>query len=210
VQPHYQLYARSLALQFVLRHLERVLEQLLLLFDVARLQTGSDGGARISACVHHVSAVVVFSLVEKSLDARLHETPCACIEWFLLTPDNGLGVGVRVEVVLQLRPREWVELFDTGDCNILDLVCLDIFAESNVDLTCAENDAGDVFGLVDGLAMLRVGDDPLEVGVAGECLDIRAGDRMAKERLREEHKEGWNKLAENQRSGETSNSRLRN
>jgi hypothetical protein len=94
VQRNHQLSVRSLALQLILRDLKRVLQQLLLLLDVAGLETGSDGSARVSAGVHHVPAIVVLSLVEQGLDARLHETPRACVEGLFLTPDDGLRVGV--------------------------------------------------------------------------------------------------------------------
>ena len=58
---------------------------------------------------------MVLGAIEQGLDSRLGETPCTGIERFFLTPNDSLGVGVSVEIFLQLLPRERVQLLDTGD-----------------------------------------------------------------------------------------------
>jgi len=52
--------------------------------------------------------VVVFGVIEQSLDSRLGEAPCTGIERFLLAPDNSLGVWIHIEVLFQLLPWEGV------------------------------------------------------------------------------------------------------
>ena len=55
-----------------------------------------------------------------------------------------------------------------------------VFVEGDVDLAGAEDDAVDFFWWGDVAGLVGwVGDDPLEVGVAGEVFDWRAGERMA-------------------------------
>jgi hypothetical protein len=120
-------------------------------------------------------------VVQQRLDPRLREAPRAGVERLLLTPDDGLGVLVGVEVVAQLRPWEGVELLDTRNGSVLDVVGLDVFAECGVDLTRAEDDAVDVGGLVDGFAVFGVRDDPFEVRVANKVVDGGAGEWVAEE-----------------------------
>jgi hypothetical protein len=40
----------------------------------------------------------------------------------------------------------------------------------------------------------RVGNDPLEVGIADEVVDVRPGDRVTQERLGEEDDEGYRNM----------------
>jgi hypothetical protein len=152
-----------LSLELVLLDREGSLEQLLLLSGVGSLQTGSDGCTWVASSVHDVLSVVVLGLVEQGLNSRLGERPGTGVERFLLAPDDGLGVRVLVEVLLELLPWEGVELLDTGDSGILDTSIGAVLVESSVDLTCAENDALNVFWRLNALAMLWIFDDPLEL-----------------------------------------------
>ena len=159
---------------------------------MGRLETRSDRGGGVAASVHDVLAVVVVGLVEEGFDAGLDEAPGAGVEGLLLAPDDGLGVGVVVEVVLELLPGEGVELLDAGEGDVVDLVVGAVLVEGGVDLTSAEDDALDLFGRADGaLGMGRVGDDPLEPGAGlGEVLNVGAGERVPQEGLGEEDDEG--------------------
>lgn len=111
-------------------------------------------------------AIMMFRLVQQGLDAGLGETPSAGVERLFLAPNDVLGVGVHVEVFLELGPREGVELFDARDGCVLVLVGRAVLVQGDVDLAGAEDDALDLFGRGDGLVVFRVGDDPLEVGFA--------------------------------------------
>lgn len=55
---------QSLALQLVLRDLERLLEQCLFFLDVTSLETCGDRRTRIAPSIHDMSSVVVFRLIE--------------------------------------------------------------------------------------------------------------------------------------------------
>ena len=156
------------------------------------LEARSDGGRGVPAGVHDVLAVVVLRLVEERLNTRLGETPCARVERLFLSPNDGLGVGVVVEVVLELLPGEGVELLDAGDGDVIDVVVGAVFVEGGVDLAGAEDDAVDLLGGLDAAGgVLGVRDDPLEGGAGvGKVLDVGAGDWVAKEGLGEEDDEG--------------------
>jgi len=163
-----------LALELLLFNGEGMLEQVLLLLHVTALQTSGDTGAGVSASIKHVSPVVVLGFVEQSLDAGLGETPSACVQGLLLCPDNVLCVGIRVEVLLELLPREGVELFDTGDGCVGEVVLLAVLDKGSIGLTGAEDDTLNLLLWLDlelrGLVS-SVFNDPLEVRVTGEVLD---------------------------------------
>lgn len=133
-----------------------------------------------------MSAVVVLRLIEQGLDSRLSEAPGTGVEGLLLTPDDVLGVGVHVEVLLQLSPREGVELLDTGDCSGLDFLACAMLVDGGVGLACAENDALDLVWLFYRLAMFGIRDDPLEVRIPCEILDRRTCQGVPKQKFREE------------------------
>lgn len=183
---------RLLALQLILLDREGHLQQVLLLLGMHRLETGGDRRARVTAGIHDVLAVVVLGLVEQGLDTGLREAPGTGVEGFLLGPDDRLGVGVLVEVVPQLLPGEGVQLLDTRDGGIVELVLGAVLDQCGVHLTGAQDDA---LNLVVGLKLAgfvgRVRDDPLEVGITDEILNVRACNRMTKERLGEEDDEGY-------------------
>ena len=103
-----------------------------------------------------------------------------------MTPDNGLGVRVHVEILLQLGPREWVQLLDTGDGDILDILVGTVLVQGGIDLTGAENDTINLIWLVDGLAVFRVWNDPLELGITCELFNRRSCERMTEKGLGEE------------------------
>ena len=191
------MYARSLvllALQLLLVHGERLFQELLLLLQVHGLDTDGNAGARATACVEDVAAVMVLGLVEEGLDTGLGEGPGAGVEGLLLAPDNVLGVAVAIEGLLELLPGERVELLDADDGGVLDALRLTVFYERGVDLAGAEDHAGDALGLVDGLAVLVLGDDPAEVRIASELFNGRAADLVTQEGFREEEDQGWKKI----------------
>ena len=188
---HCTFFLRLLALQFLLMHGEHLLQELLLLLQVRRLQTGGHAGAWGTASIQDVAAVVVLGVVEEGLDTRLDKAPGTGVEGLLLAPDDVLGVGIAIEGLLELLPREGVELLDTDDGGILDAFGLTVFRESGKDLTRAENDARDILGLVDGLAVLVLREDPAEVRIASELLNRRAAERVTQERLGEEEDQSY-------------------
>lgn len=137
-------------------------------------------------------AVMVLSLVEKSLNTRLSKAPSTGVEGLFLSPDNRLGVGVAIEVLLELLPREGVKLLETGDGDVVDLVVGTVLVQGGVDLTRADDDTVDLLTGLDGaLLVLRVFDEGAELSVlADEVLNARAGKRVTEQRLGEEDDEG--------------------
>jgi len=111
-----------------------------------------------------------------------------------LTPDDGLGIGVCIEVLLQLLPWEGVQLLNTGDGSVLEAVVGTMLVKRCVDLTRAKDDAINVLGLLDCFAVFGVGDDPSELRVAGELFDRGSRNGVAKEGLGEEKNESYRKM----------------
>lgn len=134
-------------------------------------------------------AIMVLSVVQQGFDSGLNERPGTSVERLLLTPNDGLSVGVFVKVLLQHLPWEGVELFDTGDGCTLDIVVGAVLVERSIDLTGTENNTINGIWFIDGGAVLWVLDNPLELGITSEILNWRAGDRMTEERLGEEDDE---------------------
>lgn len=175
-----------LALQTLLVNSESILEKLLLLLQVDSLETASDGSARSATGVQNVAAVVVLGGVKQSLNTGLGVRPGTGVQRLLLGPDDVLGVGVAVKVLLELSPREGVQLLNTGDSSVADAVSLTVLGQSSVNLARAENDTLDLLGLIDGGAVGRVTDDPLEVRVISESLQVGTGNRVTQQSLGEE------------------------
>lgn len=165
---------------------ESVLEELLLLLEMDGLETGSHRGTGGAAGVQDVATVVVLGRVQEGLDTGLGVRPGAGVQRLLLAPHNILSVGVAVEVLLQLSPGEGVQLFHASDGGVADTAGLAVLDESSVDLARTEDHTLDLLRGVDGSAVSGVGDDPLEVGVIGESLDVRASNRVTQEGLGEE------------------------
>lgn len=156
---------------------------------MAGLETRSHRGTGVTSSIHDVFPVVVLGNVQDRLDTRLREGPRAGIKWFLLTPHDGLGIGVAIEVLLDLLPREGVELLDTRDGCVGDALVEAVLVQRGVDLASTQDHALDVLGLGGGSAVLGLRDDGTELGVANELIDRRAGERVAEEGLGEEDDE---------------------
>ena len=155
------------------------------------LETRCHRGTGVTTGIHDVLAVVVVGVVQESLDARLSEAPSTGVERLLLGPDDGLGVRVHVEVLLELLPGEGVELLNAGEGNVVDLVVRTVLVESGPDLTRAEDHTVDLLRGLDGTSlMLGIRDDPLELRILpGELLNVGAGERVTQESLGEEDDE---------------------
>jgi hypothetical protein len=154
------------------------------------LQSSSYTGAGIPSGVHDVFTIMMLCLVEKGLNTRLCERPCAGIKRFFLAPHDGLGIGVHVKILLKLLPREWIELLNPSDGDVFDIVVGTVFVEGDINLAGTEDYAVNLLRLFDGVAMLWVRDGPSEMGIASELLNRRAAKRMPEKRLREEEDQG--------------------
>lgn len=136
--------------------------------------------------------VMMLGGIQQRLHPRLRKAPRSRVQRLLLRPHNRLGVLVHVEVFLELRPWEGVELLDARDGDLVFLVGGAVFVEGGVGLARAQDDALDFFGGGDGVVGVRgIGDDPLEAGVFGEFFDVGAGEGVAEEGFGEEEEEGF-------------------
>lgn len=178
-----------LPLKLLLPNLKGHLKEPALLLNVAGLETRSHRGAGVTSSIHDVFPLVVLGNIQDRLNTRLRERPRASIKRLLLTPDDRLGVGVAIEVLLDLLPREGVELLDTRDGRVGDALVEAVLVQRGVDLAGTEDHALDVLGLDGGAAVLGLGDDGAELGVADELVDGRAGERVTEEGLGEEDDE---------------------
>jgi hypothetical protein len=62
-------------------------------------------------------------------------------------------------------------LLDARDGGVFEAVVGAVLVQGCVDLTGAEDYALNLIGVVDGFAVFGVGDDPFELGIAGELFD---------------------------------------
>ena len=150
------------------------------------LQSCCNAGTWVSSGIEDMSAIMVDCRVQQGLDSRLGEAPSTRIERLLLTPDNVLGVRVAVKVVPKLDPRERIQLFDTCDRSIFDVIGSAVLLKGSIHLASAENDAVNVFMAVDRLAMFRIRDDPRKVRVARKVFERGSAQRVTQEGFREE------------------------
>jgi hypothetical protein len=88
-----------------------------------------------------------------------------------LTPNDSLSVRIHVQVLFQELPWERVELFNTGEGGVFDVVVGTVLAEGGPNLSGAENYTLDVLGVVDSFAVFRIGDDPFELRVTSEFIN---------------------------------------
>jgi hypothetical protein len=159
-------------------------------------KTSSHRRAGVTSGVHNVSPVVMLGLVQERLDSGLGEAPGTSVERLFLTPDDVLCIRIRVEVLLELLPWEGIELLDARNGNILQTASFTLLHECGVHLTCAENNAVDFFMRANlARSMSWVLNDPLEMRLAGEFLDVGASERVAQKRFGEEEDERLSELA---------------
>lgn len=116
--------------------------------------------------------IVVLSVVKQRLNAWLNERPSTSVKWLFLAIDKRLSVGVRVQVLLQLLPWEWMDLLDSRDGGGGVSGVLSVLVERREDLAGAHDDTLDfVVGLDLTSLVGLIWDDPLEVRVASELFN---------------------------------------
>lgn len=138
-----------------------------------------------SGISHHLTLMT--RLLDSPVESWLDIGPGTGVEWFLLAPDNVLDVVVLVEELLELGVGEWVHLLDAEDGNVGDFLGGAGLVEGGVDLAGTDDEAA--AGGWGGDAGGGLGDDPLEVRVAGEFGEVGAGEWVAEEGLGEEEDE---------------------
>ena len=152
---------------------ESVNQQLRLLGIMHCLRSSGDTGTRVPPYISDPFPSMTCRFVHDRLDPRLNVLPGSTIQRLFLTPNDGLGIGIPVQILLDLRPREWVELFQASNCSIPDAVVLPVFVESSVYLARTENDSLDILRRGDGVVgMLGIWNDVLELRVTCELLDL--------------------------------------
>lgn len=83
-----------------------------------------------------------------------------------------------------------MQLLNTSDGCVADVVGLAVLEQRSVDLARAQNDTLNLLGLVNSSAVSIIRDNPLEVGVVGKFLKVRAGNRVTQQGLGEENNKG--------------------
>ena len=101
---------------------------------------------------------------------RLNVLPDTHVQGFFLTPDD-FSVRILVGMLLDLLIGEGVELFNTRDGDIVNLVLFTSLQESIVDLTGTHDVLGDLLGFNEMLGML-FGQVELEVGLASQFVQV--------------------------------------
>lgn len=167
-------------------HAKSIVQEILFFLDVAGLETRGNRGAWGTTGVQYMAAVVVLCGIEQSLNTGLDEAPGTGVERLFLSPDDVLGIGIAVEVLLQLSPWEGVKLLDTSDGGVADTLRITVLGKSSIYLARTHNNTLNLLRLVDRGTVSWVGDDPLEVRFASEFFKAGASDRMTQQGFREE------------------------
>ena len=108
-----------------------------------------------------------------------------------MTPYDGLGVRVHIQILLELLPWEGVELLNASDCGSVKLLTSAMLVKGSINLTGAEDYAFNLCRFFDGLAMLRIWDDPLKMRFASKVLNVGTRQGMAKQKLGKEENKCW-------------------
>lgn len=133
---------------------------------MSRLHTSRHRCAGVTAGIHDVLVVMVLGVIQESLDTWLREAPCTSIQRLLLGPNNGLGIRVTVQILLELLPREGIKLLKAGEGDIVNLVVCAILVQRGPNLARAQDDTFNLLPWLDGpVLVFRVRDDPLESSV---------------------------------------------
>lgn len=98
------------------------------------LQTRRDRGAGIATSIHDVLPVMILSIIQQSLNTGLSIAPSTSIKRLLLSPNDSFGIGVEIQIIPELLPREWVKLLDTSDSHIVNLLLSAILGQGCIDL----------------------------------------------------------------------------
>lgn len=83
-----------------------------------------------------------------------------------------------------------MQLLNTGDGGVADTLGITVLGEGSVDLARAQDNTLDLLRGLDGGTVSGIGDDPLEVRVTSEALQVRASDRVTQQGLGEEDDQG--------------------
>jgi len=127
--------------------------------------------ASIACREHDVLVVVVFSVVQQSLDSRLRKDPGTSIGRLFLAPDDGLGIRVAVQVLFELLPWEGEDLLDASDGDVLQTLLGTVLDECGINLTRTKDHSVDLLWFSDCFTVLLVWDDPLELRISSEIFD---------------------------------------
>ena len=168
-------------------------QESLLLGMMPLLVACGNGGRRVSSRV--TQRKIDTSLLDRGIQPWLHVPVGTHLEGFLLAPDKVLEGRVSLESVSEKRVWKWVELFNLEERSLSVTKILTLLEKRCVHLSGAENKPLDAGLVVDGVAELLIFDDPGEVRVSGELRQVRPGQRVPEQRLREEDDQRLPELA---------------
>lgn len=73
---------------------------------MASLEASSNAGTRIPSCILNIFCRVVLGIADDGIQSRLYKAPATGIKRLLLSPNDFLHVGIFVQLVAELCPRE--------------------------------------------------------------------------------------------------------
>jgi len=98
------------------------------------LATRSNGACGLTASIVGVLSFVVLSPASSRVDARTDIAPGTIVQRFLLTPEE-IGIRVFVEMRSNEVIREWRNLLNTADSDILDTTFFASLKQSEIYLS---------------------------------------------------------------------------
>lgn len=114
---------------------------------MASLETSSNASARIPSCILNIFARVMLCIADDGIQSWLYKAPATGVKRLLLGPDDFVQIGVFVQLITELRPREGVQLLNANDSDIINLVSFAVFDKRGVYLTRANQETG-TFGWI--------------------------------------------------------------
>lgn len=94
---------------------------------MASLETSSNTSTGVSSGVLDVFVRVVLGVTDDGIQSRLYKAPGTGIKWLLLGPNDLFQVGVFVQLITELCPREGMQLLNTNNGSIIDFVSFTMF-----------------------------------------------------------------------------------
>ena len=92
----HSLKAHSLPLQLLLHDPKSHIQHVHLLLHMRPFEPRRHARTRVPARIHHMFSIMMFRLIQQSLDPRLREAPSPRIQRLFLRPHDRLRIGVLV------------------------------------------------------------------------------------------------------------------
>jgi len=166
--------------------LQSILKEGLLFNVVSRLATGSNSTVRVSTSISKRDVLVLVGFLEDSGQSLGSVAPTTHVEGLFLNPDNLLEVRVAVKNISDLSKGEGMQLLNSEEGSVLDIVGLSGLGQGSKHLANRDNQTLSLLLGTNGNTMGLVLNDPLEVRVISKVRERRSGQGVSQQGLGEQ------------------------